>query len=164
MENDCEVPDSRQGQYQRTGVFWKDEELNRKALEYIRVNNVVKGRPNMTIAVFCEWINEDLLPNITLEPGFSCRVSVETARCWLHELGFSVMRASKGTFVDGHEREDVVEYSKNFICLMVGLGFINNDKAVTNYSSIRRFSSLKTKSLQKVNYSVPVFPQLFHSN
>ena len=40
------LPDSKQGQYQRSGVLWKDEELNRKATEHIRSNNVVKGRPN----------------------------------------------------------------------------------------------------------------------
>ena len=75
----------------RSGVLWKDEELNRKASEHIRANNVVKGRPNLTIASFCQWINEELLPNATLAPGFPRRVSIETARCWLHELGFSVM-------------------------------------------------------------------------
>ena len=89
------LPDSKQGQYQRSGVLWKDEELNRKATEHIRSNNVVKGRPNLTVAGFCEWINEELLPNATLGPGFPRRVSIETARCWLHELGFSVMRAQK---------------------------------------------------------------------
>ncbi len=109
MENNCEVPDSKQGQYQQTGVLWKDEELNKNALEYIRANNVVKGRPNMTRAGYCEWINENLLPNTTLEPEFPRRVSVETAHCWLQELGFSVLQAQKGTFVDCHEREDAVE-------------------------------------------------------
>ena len=90
---------------------------------------VVKGRPNLTIASFCQWINEELLPNATLAPGFPRRVSIETARCWLHELGFSVMRAQKGTFVDGHEREDVVEYRNKFIRRMVGLGFLRCIKA-----------------------------------
>ena len=131
IANDFILPDSKQGQYQRSGVLWKDEELNRKASEYIRANTVVKGRPNLTIASFCQWINEELLPNATLAPGFPRRVSIETARCWLHELGFSVMRAQKGTFVDGHEREDVVEYRNKFIRRMVGLGFINGANAPT---------------------------------
>ena len=54
IANDYVLPDSKQGQYQRTGVLWKDEELNRKASEHIRANNVVKGRPNLTIAFFCQ--------------------------------------------------------------------------------------------------------------
>ena len=55
IANDFILPDSRQGQYQRSGVLWKDEELNRKASEYIRANTVVKGRPNLTIASFCQF-------------------------------------------------------------------------------------------------------------
>ena len=35
---------------------------------------------------------------------------METCRKWMHELGFSVVVKKKGTFVDGHERPDVVEY------------------------------------------------------
>lgn len=39
------------------------------------------------------------------------------------------MQAIKGTFVDGHERPDVVSFRKKFLRRMVGLGFINNDNA-----------------------------------
>ena len=69
--NDCKIPNSDQGQYQRSGVLWNNE---------------------------------------TLEPGFPRKISVETARNWLHKLGFEVLTAKKGCFVDGHERADVVEY------------------------------------------------------
>ena len=95
-------------------MLWRDEEINRRATEYIRENNVVKGRPNVMAATFCEWVNEALLRNATLAPAFPRWVSVETARCWLHELGFSVERAQKGTSIDGHEQEDVVAYRNKF--------------------------------------------------
>ena len=65
-----EVPDSMQGKYQCSGVLWCNESLNNKSIKYIRMNNNVKGKPNLTIHSFCEWINEDLLPNETLESGF----------------------------------------------------------------------------------------------
>ena len=39
-------------------------------------------------------------------------MSVETARKWLHELGFEILQRSKGVFIDGHERPDVVEKSE----------------------------------------------------
>ncbi len=39
---------------------------------------------------------------------------VETTRKSVHELGFEVVTKKKGTFVDGHEREDVVEYRKTY--------------------------------------------------
>jgi len=38
----------------------------------------------------------------------------------------------KGTFVDGHERDDVVEYCKTFLRRMVALGFLNRDNAPTD--------------------------------
>ena len=40
-------------------------------------------------------------------------VSVETARKWLHDMGFN-LQMSKGVFVDGHERPDVVESRRSF--------------------------------------------------
>ena len=130
--NGGKVPESKQGKYQRTGVLWTSENLNKKAIKYVRLNNNVKGRPNLTIGSFCEWVNNDLLPNETLEPGFPRKVSVETAHKWLHQLGFEVKVKKKGTFVDGHERDDVVEYRSQFLRKMIGLGFLNHNNAPTD--------------------------------
>ena len=81
--------------------------------------------------MFCQWVNDNLLPNETLEPGFPRKISVETARKWMHELGFEVVTKKKGTFVDGHEREDVVQYRKTFLRKMAALGFLNEGNAPT---------------------------------
>ena len=81
--------------------------------------------------MFCQWVNDDFLSNETLEPGFPRKISVETARKWMHELGFEVVTKKKGTFVDGHEREDVVEYRKTFLRKMTALGFLNEGNAPT---------------------------------
>jgi len=97
--------------------------LNKQATKYIRENNGVKGKPNMTLCSFCRWINETLLQQNVLESGFPRKIGLETARTWLHELGFSKIEAKKGTYVDGHERDDVVEYRGKFLRKMVGLGF-----------------------------------------
>ena len=126
-----EIPESKQGRYQRSGILWTNEDLNRKATRYIRENANVKGQPNLTVSTFCQWVNNDLLPNETLEPGFPRKIAVETARKWMHELGFEVVLKKKGTFVDGHEREDVVEYRKMFLRRMVGLGFLHESNAPT---------------------------------
>ena len=48
------VPESKQGKYQRSGVLWSDESLNKKAKQYIRENACVKGKPNLTVIQFCE--------------------------------------------------------------------------------------------------------------
>ena len=42
------------------------------------------------------------------------------------------MSKRKGTFVDGHEREDVVAYRTKFLRRMVSLGFLNPDNAPTD--------------------------------
>lgn len=93
------IPDNKQGKYQRSGVLWSSEDLNKKATKYIRENANVKGRPNLTTSSFCRWINNDLLPNVSLPPGYPRRVSIETARRWLHELGFVILSGNKGMFL-----------------------------------------------------------------
>ena len=127
--NEGEIPESSQGTYQRSGIMWSREDLNKKTTKYIRENADVKGRPNLTARQFCNWVNKVLLPNETLEPGFPRNTSIETGRKWMHELGFEVLSKKKGTFVDGHERNDVVEYRTKFLCRMVSLGFLNPNNA-----------------------------------
>ena len=60
---------TKQGAYQRRGVLWTNEQLNKKASRYIREHAAKKGSSNLTAGSFCQWVNE-LLPNETLEPGF----------------------------------------------------------------------------------------------
>lgn len=52
-----DIPDSQQGRYQRTGILWSSEDLNRKASKYVRENSNVKGVPNLTVSSFCLWLN-----------------------------------------------------------------------------------------------------------
>jgi len=131
ISNGGSFSESSQGQYQRTGVLWANEELNKKATEYVRANAAAKGRPNMTTVEFCKWVNKALLPSSTLEPGFPRRTSVETARKWLHEMGFEVLTARKGIFIDGHERPDVVASRMTFLRKMVKIGFLHFTNAPT---------------------------------
>ena len=48
IDNDGVLPESQQGRYQQTGVLWQNEELNKRAVEYIRENAAVKGCPNLS--------------------------------------------------------------------------------------------------------------------
>ena len=57
----------------------------------------------MTSISFCRWVNESLLPNSILEPGYPRHISMQTARTRLHELGFEVLDKKKGVYIDGHE-------------------------------------------------------------
>ena len=100
-------------------------------MEYVRDNDSVKGHPNFTTVTFCKWVNEYFLPNCTLEPGFPRKISLETARLWLHHLGFEILTVQKGIFIDGHERLDVIGARKLFLRKMTKLGFLHITNAST---------------------------------
>ena len=55
------------GKYQRDGILWQNEHLNKVTTKYVRENTAVKGRPNLTAGSFCQWANECLLN--THNPG-----------------------------------------------------------------------------------------------
>jgi hypothetical protein len=129
--NSGEFSDSQQGHYTRNNTLMSNEEISERARVYVRGNAAPKGRPNLTATAFCQWVNNELLPNSTLEPGYPRRVSVETARKWLHDLGFDVLHMSKGVFIDGHERPDVVESREKFLRTMTECGFLRPDNAPT---------------------------------
>ena len=155
--NHGSFPDTLQGKYQRDGVLWQSEDLNKQAAKYVRQNTVVKGKPNLTAGSFCQWINECLLVMQTLEPGYPRRVSVETARKWLLELGFTVMEHKKGTYVDGHERSDVVEYRKTFLRRLCALGFLNKTNAPTPEAAESLPTDLETPSEEQVAKTIVIF-------
>ena len=49
-----QIPEAKQGQYQRSASVWHNEDLNKKASRYITENADVKGQPNLTIGKFCQ--------------------------------------------------------------------------------------------------------------
>ena len=156
FENSGEIPESTHGKYQRSDVLWTSEDLNKKATTFIRENANIKGQPNLTIHKSCEWVNDDLLPNETLEPGFPRKIAVETARKWMHVLGFEVVAKKKGTFVDGHECEDV-EYRKKFLRRMVSLGFLYASNAPTDKVKKALPADLDTPRPEVVEKTVILF-------
>ena len=107
--------ETSQGKYSRYVVV-DDEEYKCTALKWIRENATVKGKPNLTAAGFCEWLNTELLPLVVNHhPEAPKKVSTTTATRWLHKLGFSPSSTKKGVYIDGHERQDVVDYWKLFL-------------------------------------------------
>ena len=54
----------------------------------------------------------------------------------MHELGFVVVTAKKGAFVDVHERENVVEYRKIFLRSKVAMGFLNLSNTLTENAKL----------------------------
>lgn len=106
-----EIRESRKGKYERPKVIWANKELNDKARAFVEANTafMVQGKQStMKIKDFCEWVNSTLLPNqavaslYSFVPGYGYapapsmpnqtplprKVSLETARKWLRELGY----------------------------------------------------------------------------
>jgi hypothetical protein len=55
-------------------------------------------------------------PEVQQKLGTKARgIHVRTARRWLHKLSWRYQQKKKGMYIDGHEREDVVEYRRRFI-------------------------------------------------
>ena len=156
VNNDGIMPCTKQGKYIRTGVLWQNEELNKKASDYVRANQNIKGKPNMTVTEFCKWINNDLLPNSTLEPGYPRNISLETARRWLHQLGFQFITPRKGIFVDGHERDDVVEYRSIFLRRMCKIGFLHPSNAPTADSKSSIPTDIEPPSIEQCSKTVVI--------
>ena len=115
--NEGKLTLSRQGKYERHCVY-HDEDLNRKAREWVRENAFKKGEPNMNAAGFCEFVNNKLLPSSYLPPYFPRLISLRTAIRWLRHLGFKPRSHKKGVYIDGHEREDVVKHRVEYLKVM----------------------------------------------
>ena len=105
--------ETKQGKYDRQRLLY-DENLCLDAAMWARENAYKKGEANMTAGKYCQWVNNELLPSHVLPANVPRSISVCTANCWLHQLGFSPQSHKKGSYVDGHEREDVVKSREEF--------------------------------------------------
>ena len=131
LTNNNSFPNTLQGKYQRRGVLWSDEKLNNSVRKYVHENANIKAKANMTSVSFCKWVNEELLPNWVLEPGYLRKIGLEAVRKCLHHLEFHLLDHKEGIYINGHERDDIIEYCQNFLCKMVSIGFLNKDNAPT---------------------------------
>ena len=113
--NDGKFSEDNRGKYTRYQVMF-DEEYRDIALEWVRTNCSIKGKPNMVASDFSEWVNSNLLPIVREHhPNIPGNISARTAQRWLHKLGFDPSSTRKGVYIDGHERSDVVEYRKLYL-------------------------------------------------
>jgi hypothetical protein len=153
VANNGTFSESKQGRYQRSGVLLSNEELSSLASEYVCANSAVKG----AILEFCKWVNKSLLPNSTIEPGFPRKIGVETACKWLHEMGFEVLTARKGIFIDGHECEDGVLYCKEFLRRMIKIGFLHFTNAPTETAQKSIPDDIEAPTLERREKTVVFF-------
>ena len=102
---------SSRGKHPKWISLINDENFQLQATEYVRQHGYVKGAPNLTLADFIRWVAED----------WGVDICHETARCWLHQMGFTYRQFSKGIYFDGHEREDVVKDREKYVATMASV-------------------------------------------
>ena len=96
----------RQGKHQKSSSLLDDADIKQSCLDYLRTRRVEL----IDAASFSQWVSNDLHKVESLGLLRPARISERTARRWLHRLGFECKEYRKGTYTDGHERPDVVEY------------------------------------------------------
>ena len=122
---------SQQGRHERRWIV-VNAAWGKVCRDYIRENAAVKGQPNMTVDDFRAFVNANVISKVrdaaarakheklkakfglserTLEKG----IGRGTARMWLHHLGCTFKGQGKDVYYDGHERDDVVKYRKEFL-------------------------------------------------
>ena len=112
---------------------------------------------HLTSLSFCRWVNESLLPNSILEPGYPRRISVQTARVWLHELGFEVIDQKKGVYIDGHERDDVVQHRQKFLRHLVASGFLTKEHAPSDEAKDAFPNDLESPPMERRSKNIFIF-------
>ena len=112
------------GKYKRINDAIAKMHLSELATNYVRQNAFKKGSPNMTARFAL-----GLIPEQHYRIWCTKKISVEVSRRWLHDVGFKVKRITKGIYVDGHEREDVVMDRDEFFKSMTALGFLQISNA-----------------------------------
>lgn len=108
----------------------------------------------MTAGSFCRWVNESLFPNSVLDPGYPRKVSIQTARIWLHELGFQVLDKKKRVYIDGHECPDVVQHRNHFLRQLVACGFLTKELAPNDEAKAAFPTDVETPPLQRREKSI----------
>jgi hypothetical protein len=102
------LPKYLQGHHSKLPCLINDEDIKQRCTVFLRC----LGKDPQLVKSFKQWIEQELLPSIT---NSKTTISSMTVRSWLRVLGYSRRRLSKGTYFDGHEREDVQIYRHKFL-------------------------------------------------
>lgn len=122
------IPKSNQGRHIKTYSLLSDETIAMKVLAWFRSQDPQKRDLHMLKT----YIDDEIIMN---EVGQHRSVSISTLNRFLLNNGFSFKKITKQVYMDGHEREDVVEYRKTFAADMMALKkrmetFDDNDYSV----------------------------------
>ncbi|KEP45695.1 hypothetical protein V565_249150, partial [Rhizoctonia solani 123E] len=101
------LPESTQGKGALHHSLLLDEDVRHRILSYLRSLNMGEVTPKRLM----NEVNGTIFPTL----GISKHISESTALRWIWKLGYKPTSYSKGVYMDGHERSDVVAYRKKFL-------------------------------------------------
>ena len=110
--NHQSFPVSCRGKHQKYHRLVDDEDVALSLRQWLRKES---GSNGIDVAHFKQYIEDFIFPEHT---GTRKTISIRTAKRWLHTLGYRYEGYRKGVYLDGHEREDVVAYRKEFLKIM----------------------------------------------
>lgn len=75
---------------------------------------LTQSKQHFTTQTVANWVNSELLPKYDKYKE-SEKYAAETIGRWMHNMEWTYGKITKGIYVDGHEREDVVEARNEYI-------------------------------------------------
>ena len=107
------LPEHRQGKHIKTKSLIYEQDIAVNCRRFLKA----QISDSITAMSFANWVNNHLHLEADLPRQLS--ISESTAIRWMHYLGMNYLRYSKGLYIDGHERSDVVAYRDAFLERMV---------------------------------------------
>ncbi|KAF4621818.1 hypothetical protein D9613_012166 [Agrocybe pediades] len=104
------LPPTGSGKHHGHPSLLNDERIAQAVRRYLTVTALGE----ITTLELQKTVNTIIIPAIGLDLGGKS-ISERCARRWLHKLGYSMTEVKKGVYIDGHERQDVVDYRKDFL-------------------------------------------------
>ncbi|RIB20075.1 hypothetical protein C2G38_2180248 [Gigaspora rosea] len=106
LEGDL-LPPSQHGKHLSKSLL-HDEYVSLRITNYLRATKF-----QVTPRLVKEYFEKHILPELYIDRAQT--ISLTTSRCWMKKMGFNYKRYKKGVYVDGHEREDVIVYRREFL-------------------------------------------------
>ena len=134
FETHDKLPSSERGAHCKSYSLLKDPDIAEQMRSYLRSNKWSMDQTNFQSIAgslaplaaskyqhqilnkempngLARYVSKELLPDMGLK--IKGGISRRTAVRWLRSEGFRYVKHAKGVYIDGHEREDVVEYRQN---------------------------------------------------
>ena len=102
---------SLKGRYPKFASKIQDRAFRAAAREFVR-ESMTNRKCQLTVEKFKNWCITTMKKDNDLDKTEICW---DTARRWLHQLGFNVFKRGHNAYVDGHERPDVIAVRKAFV-------------------------------------------------